>query len=226
MGVEALIRWNHPERGLVSAGEFMPFAEESELIIPISDWMLKAVSRDFQQWSMQGIVGVQLSMNISPQYLDRRDFAEKMKATLNHYGVPADKIEVEITENLCIRSPQRAIEQLNRLCQIGVKIAIDDFGTGYSSLSYLHRFPVHTIKIDQSFVRTVESETGHYPVVMAIISIARGLGLNLVAEGVETEIQKNYLEQNGCSIMQGFYYARPMTCKDFTDLLLRNCLVA
>ena len=219
VGAEALMRWNHPERGVLSAGEFLPFAEENGLMIPISDWMLNALCRDLLKWKASGLTQLPLSLNISPQYLDHRDFFEKIHATLAHYGIPPAQIEVEITENLCIRSPQHAIEQLNKLCQLGVSVAIDDFGTGYSSLSYLHRFPVHTIKIDQSFVKAIESEKGHYPVILAIISIARGLGLRLVAEGVETETQINYLEQNGCTTIQGYFYSPPLPCQQFIRMV-------
>ncbi len=219
IGVEALMRWNHPERGLLTAGEFLSCAEENGLMIPISDWMLGELCRDMKKLEAAQVELAQLSFNISPAYLDRRDFFEKVKATLAHYGVVAGRLEVEITENICIRSPQHATEQLNKLCQLGVSVAIDDFGTGYSSLSYLHRFPVHTIKIDQSFVRGIESEDGHYPVVLAIISIARGLGLKIVAEGVETEVQKRYLEQNGCANMQGFFYYPPLSSRKLIALL-------
>jgi len=219
VGAEGLMRWNHPERGLLTAGEFLPFAEENGLMIPISDWMLGALCRDLLHWNAAGGEHVQLSLNISPQYLDRRDFFDKMRGTLSHYGISPSQIEVEITENICIRNPQHAIEQLNKLCQLGVSVAIDDFGTGYSSLSYLHRFPVHTIKIDQSFVKEIQREDGHFPVVLAIISIARGLGLKLVAEGVETKIQARYLEQSGCTTMQGYHYYRPLSRCQFIELL-------
>lgn len=218
-GAEALMRWNHPERGLLAAGEFLPFAEENGLMIPISDWMLSALCRDLLQWNAAGGSDILFSVNISPQYLDRRDFFDKMRGTLAHYGIPPSQIEVEITENICIRNPQHAIEQLNRLCQLGVSVAIDDFGTGYSSLSYLHRFPVHTIKIDQSFVKEIKRENGHFPVVLAIISIARGLDLKIVAEGVETAIQARYLEQSGCTTMQGYHYFKPLSRLQFTELL-------
>jgi len=219
IGAEALMRWNHPERGLLSAGEFLPFAEENGLMIPISDWMLGALCRDLLQWNAAGGEDILFSVNISPQYLDRRDFFDKMRGILTHYSIPPSQIEVEITENICIRNPQHAIEQLNRLCQLGVSVAIDDFGTGYSSLSYLHRFPVHTIKIDQSFVKEIKSESGHFPVVLAIISIARGLDLKIVAEGVETSEQARYLEQSGCTTMQGYYYFKPLSRQQFSELL-------
>jgi diguanylate cyclase (GGDEF)-like protein/PAS domain S-box-containing protein len=219
VGAEALMRWNHPTRGLLSAGEFLPFAEENGLMLPISDWMIGALCRDMLQWNLTGGQPIRLSLNLSPQYLDRGDFFEKMRGSLVRYGISPSQIEVEITENICIRNPQYAIEQLNKLCQLGVSVAIDDFGTGYSSLSYLHRFPIHTIKIDQSFVKEIHDEHGHYPVILAIISIARGLGLNLIAEGVETEVQARYLRSNGCLTMQGYLYHRPISLPDFIGVL-------
>ncbi len=221
-GAEGLIRWNHPQRGLLQAGEFLSFAEENGLIMPISEWMLDPLCVDFLEWSKVSTDKLTLSLNLSPQYLDRGDFVGKLNEALVRHAIPADQIEVEITENLCIRNPQYAIEQLKKLCELGVSVAIDDFGTGYSSLSYLHRFPVHTIKIDQSFVKEINSDTGHYPVVLAIISIARGLGLKLIAEGVETEVQARYLKQAGCGVLQGFLYHKPMTQRELMSLLLKQ----
>jgi diguanylate cyclase (GGDEF)-like protein/PAS domain S-box-containing protein len=222
VGVEGLMRWHHPERGLLSAGEFLPFAEENGLMLPISDWMLEAVCRDLAWWNSQSPSRIRLSLNVSPQYLDSGDFVEKMKTVLARHRLPASQIEVEITENICIRNPQYAIEQLNKLEAIGVSVAIDDFGTGYSSLAYLHRFPVHTIKIDQSFVREIHRIDGHYPVVLAIMSIASGLSLNVVAEGVESDIQAAYLQRIGCSVMQGYLYHRPVSAARFLQLLPRH----
>jgi EAL domain-containing protein (putative c-di-GMP-specific phosphodiesterase class I) len=195
-------------------------------MLPISDWMIGALCRDMLQWKNIGGNQVRLSLNLSPQYLDRGDFYEKMRNALMRHGIAPSQIEVEITENICIRNPQHAIEQLNKLGQLGVSVAIDDFGTGYSSLAYLHRFPVHTIKIDQSFVKEIHDEHGHYPVVLAIISIARGLGLNLIAEGVETESQARYLRSNGCLTMQGYLYHRPMPLGRFIDVLRAQALPA
>jgi diguanylate cyclase (GGDEF)-like protein/PAS domain S-box-containing protein len=219
VGAEGLMRWNHPTRGLLTAGEFLPFAEENGLMLPISDWMIGALCRDMLQWNAAGGDQIRLSLNLSPQYLDRGDFFEKMRGALVRYNISPAQIEVEITENICIRNPQYAIEQLNKLCQLGVSVAIDDFGTGYSSLSYLHRFPIHTIKIDQSFVKEIKEEQGHYPVILAIISIARGLGLNLIAEGVETDVQARYLRANGCLTMQGYLYHRPISLTAFIGVL-------
>ncbi|MBV8666368.1 MAG: EAL domain-containing protein [Burkholderiaceae bacterium] len=219
VGAEALMRWNHPQRGLLSAAEFLPFAEESGLILPVSDWMIRAVCQDILAWETAGAEPIKISVNLSPQYLDRGDFYKKLKETLLLYKVAATQIEVEITENVCIRNPQHAIEQLNQLCELGVSVAIDDFGTGYSSLAYLHRFPVKTIKIDQSFVKEIRSDKGQHPVVLAVISIARGLGLHLVAEGVETQLQAHYLERAGCAIMQGHLFHRALTRDQLTQHL-------
>ncbi|MES2900068.1 MAG: EAL domain-containing protein [Pseudomonadota bacterium] len=219
IGAEGLMRWNHPQRGLLEAGEFLPFAEDNGLMLPISDWMIQALCRDLRLWNANGGEHVRLSLNLSPQYLDRGDFVEKMRGALQQHAIAPSQIEVEITENICIRNPQYAIDQLNKLCELGVSVAIDDFGTGYSSLSYLHRFPIHTIKVDQSFVREIRDEQGHYPVILAIISIARGLGLHLVAEGVETAVQARYLEAHGCPAMQGYLYHRPMPLAAFLAVL-------
>lgn len=215
IGAEALMRWNHPERGVLSPGEFLPFAEENGLIIPISDWMLDAISRDMKNWNVNSANPVRLSFNVSPHYLERGDFFKKLSDVLTHYDIPPSQVEIEITENICIRNPQHVVDQLNKLCQLGVSVAMDDFGTGYSSLAYLHRFPIHTIKIDQSFIKEIQHENGHFPVVLAIIWIARGLGLNLIAEGVESESQARYLEQAGCTTMQGYLFHKPLTQTQF-----------
>ncbi len=219
VGVEALMRWNHPQRGFLSAGDFLPFAEENGLIIPMTDWMLEAICLDLLAWNAQGGESVRLSLNLSPQYLDRGDFFEKLKDALLRHQIAPSQIEVEVTENICIHNPQTAIEQLNKLCQLGVSVAIDDFGTGYSSLSYLHRFPIHTIKIDRSFVIEIQDENSQYPVVLAIISIAKGLSLNLVAEGIETLGQERYLENAGCRTMQGYLYHKPLPQNKLLQLL-------
>ena len=219
VGAEALMRWNHPERGFLGAGEFLPFAEENGLIIPISDWMLEAICEDLLEWNSAGSDPIRLSINLSPQYLDRGDFYDKLKNALLRHQISPSQIEVEVTENICIHNPETAISQLDKLCQLGVSVAIDDFGTGYSSLSYLHRFPIHTIKIDRSFVMEIQDSSAQFPVVTAIISIAKGLGLNLVAEGVETSTQEKYLKNAGCQTMQGYFYHKPLPHTRLVELL-------
>ena len=219
VGVEALMRWNHPEQGVLSAGMFLPFAEENGLMLPLSDWMLGAVCEDMLAIRAADCTPIRTAINISPQSLDQPDLFQKIQATLQHYDIPPELIEVEITENICIRNPQYAIDQFSKLSQLGICIAIDDFGTGYSSLAYLHRFPINTIKIDQAFVREIQTEDGHFPVARAIISIANGLGLHLIAEGVETDLQANYLKQAGCDTMQGYLFHKPMPRSQLIALL-------
>ncbi len=219
VGAEALMRWNHPEQGLLSAGAFLPFAEENGLMMPISDWMIEAACRDLREWNNAGCQLRRLSLNLSPMYLDRGNFVRKLQDAMIRHDISPTQLEVEITENICIRNPKYAIEQLNQLCQLGVSVAIDDFGTGYSSLAYLHRFPIHTLKIDQSFVQEIQPDVQHFPVVMALISISQGLGLNLIAEGVETESQARYLEQAGCTTLQGFLFHRPLSRSQFFQKL-------
>lgn len=219
VGAEALMRWNHPTRGVLSAAEFLPYAEDNGLIIPLTDWMLEAICEDLKAWNATGCQGLRLSLNLSPHYLDRGDFYDNLHNALQRHQVSPQQFEVEVTENICIRNPQSAIKQLEKLCQLGVSVAIDDFGTGYSSLSYLHRFPIHTLKIDRAFVMEIKDETTQFPVIMAIISIAKGLGLNLVAEGVETPCQALYLKNQGCRIMQGYLYYRPLRQRRLLELL-------
>lgn len=222
IGAEALMRWNHPERGLLSAGEFLPYAEEIGLIVPYTDWMLGSVCRDMLAARLAGCRVIPTSVNMSPQYLDREDCIEKMKDVFSHYRVQEGMIGIEITENISIRNPHQAIELLARLNDLGVDIAIDDFGIGYSSLAYLRKFPIQTIKIDRSFVSEIQHDNSEFPVILAIISIAKGLGMKLIAEGVETEIQAAYLKNWGCHIMQGHLYHRPMPIQSIISLLVKE----
>lgn len=219
IGAEALMRWHHPQRGLLSAGLFVPFAEENGLMLPLSEWMLEAVCKDMVTLREAGCPPIRMAINISPQSLDHTDLFLSIRESLARHRIPPGQFEVEITENICIRNPQYAIEQLNKLSQLGISVAIDDFGTGYSSLAYLHRFPINTIKIDQVFVREIHSQEGHFAVALAIISIARGLGLNLVAEGVETDTQAVFLKNSGCEYMQGYHFHKPIPLNQLIELL-------
>ena len=167
----------------------------------------------------QGKEEVRISINLSPTCLMRDNFFRTLSSALETWKVPGEQIEVEITENICIRNPEAAIQQLKKLQGLGTRIAIDDFGTGYSSLAYLQRFPVDTLKIDRSFISEIGHDGGHFPVVLAVVAIASGLSLDLVAEGVESATQADYLEQAGCRIMQGYHFHKPMQLEQFADLL-------
>lgn len=206
VGAEALMRWNHPERGLLPAGEFLPFAEANGLMQTLTAWMIQAVCRDLQAWNRAGCTIGRVSINLSPQCLDRGDTVARLAQCLGAHDISPSQLEIEITESLFIADPQNAVKQLTALVDMGISVAVDDFGTGYSSLAYLQRFPVKTLKIDRSFVREIAHPDGHYPMVLAVISIAHSLGLNVIAEGVETAHQAAYLASAGCPAMQGYLF--------------------
>lgn len=219
IGAEGLIRWNHPKKGLLSASEFIGHTEDTGLVPKISEWTIDTICKTLHHWNTMGYALKQISINLSPTYLERYDFSEKIQETLNYYQIMPSQIEIEILENINISNMEHVISQLHKLNQLGVKIAIDDFGTGYSSLNYLERFPVDTIKLDQIFIKEIKEKSIKSPIISAIISIAQGLDLNLIAEGVETEFQSNYLQNLGCFLMQGFFYSKPLPSNQFMKLL-------
>ncbi len=218
-GMEALVRWQHPSLGLLPPGEFLPVAEETGLIINIGEWVTRKVCSSFKRWQEQGIAPPRIAINISPMHLDQSDFVNRFTAMLEEYQVAPQLIEVELTENMFIRDPGSVAQKLQSLASHGVKIAIDDFGTQYSSLSYLQKFPIHTLKIDKSFVWEIDREYRQHAIIKAIISIAHGLGLNLVAEGVETDTQLNFLESQGCDEIQGYLVSKPLNIPAIESLL-------
>ncbi len=218
-GAEGLIRWNHPKKGLLAAAEFIDLIEENGLMTAISEWSIDTACRHLNHWNMMGYKLKQISINLSPTYLERCDFVKKIEAALNTYHIDSSQIEIEILENVNVLDIEYLISQLRKLGRLGVRVAIDDFGTGYSSLAYLNRFPVDTIKLDQSFIKEIKEDNFKFPIILAIISIARGLNLNLIAEGVETEFQSNFLRRSGCTLMQGFFYSKPLSFDQFADFL-------
>jgi EAL domain-containing protein (putative c-di-GMP-specific phosphodiesterase class I) len=218
-GVEALIRWNHPDRGLLPPGEFLPLAEDADLIGSLGEWVTREVCKALRDWSEQGIAPPRVAINISPRHLDEANFVEKFIALLAEYGIDPACIEVELTENLFIRDPNLVAQKLQNLAAHGVMIAIDDFGTQYSSLGYLQKFPIHTLKIDKSFVWEIDREYRQHAIIKAIISIAHGLGLNLIAEGGETDEQLRFLEIQGCDEIQGYLISKPLRRDALENLL-------
>jgi diguanylate cyclase (GGDEF)-like protein/PAS domain S-box-containing protein len=221
-GVEALIRWNHPGRGLLPPGDFLPLAEEAELIGDLGDWVIRDVCRTLRQWNDRGIAPPRVAINISPRHLDDANFVERFISVLAEYRIDPTAIEVELTENLFIRDPNLVAQKLQTLASHGVMIAIDDFGTQYSSLSYLQKFPIHTLKIDKSFVWEIDREYRQHAIIKAIISIAHGLGLNLIAEGVETDEQYRFLENQGCDEIQGYLVSKPLRREALEALLIQG----
>ncbi|MDD2851388.1 MAG: EAL domain-containing protein [Desulfuromonadaceae bacterium] len=225
VGMEALIRWNHPTHGLMNPGGFIELAEETGLIGAITDWTLGEACRQLADWREKGLTSLRMAVNVSPQEFDRNDIIERILPHLAQNLLPADSLEIEITENILLREVPSVISKMRILRSQGIAIAIDDFGTCYSSLNYLRLFPVSTIKIDQSFVRDLNEDNRVSPVIQAIIGIARGYGMNLLAEGVETESQLKILRELGCDEMQGFIFSKALPAADAERLLLSGLSV-
>ncbi|HEX2912684.1 MAG TPA: EAL domain-containing protein [Chloroflexia bacterium] len=219
-GVEALLRWKHPVFGLISPAEFIPIAEESGLIFSIGAWVLREACRQVRQWQMSGYAGLRLAVNISVLQFEQSDFIEVVQQALAESGLAAAKLELELGENLFLHDTLDTITKLKRLRELGVRLAMDDFGTGYSSLSYLQRLPIHTLKIDRSFVsHIVEKTTNERAIIRAITTLAHIHGLGVVAEGVETEIQAEFLEGVECEEIQGYLYSPPVPAHAFAQVL-------
>lgn len=209
-GLEALIRWRHPERGLVSPGEFMPVLEETGLIVPVGQWVLNAVCRQIKEWQESGVPPVPVAVNLSGRQFTAKDLGATIKRTLEEHQIDAALVELEITESSLMVNTEEAVRTLEYLSSLGVALSIDDFGTGYSSLSYLKRFPLDSLKIDRSFIRDVTTDGDDATITRAVISMAHSLGLKVVAEGVETEQQLAFLTEYGCDQIQGYFFSRPL----------------
>jgi len=204
LGIEALVRWQHPERGLVHPDSFIGVAEESDLIVEIGDWVLREACFQAKRWHDQGLAQVPIAVNISPQQLRQRNIIEKVVAALHDSGLDSRWLELELTERALIHNAETVGALLADLRSAGVRLALDDFGTGYSSLSYLHRFPVDKLKIDRSFVSASPNDASASAIVFAVINLAHSMGLGIVAEGVETDAQLAFLAAAGCTAFQGY----------------------
>lgn len=222
-GMEALIRWNHPEKGLVSPADFIPVSEESGLIIEIGSWVLNVACAELRKWIDAGNADITLAVNISASQLRQPDFETIVIQALKQHKLPGERLELEITENVLMQDIEQAVTKLQSLAAHGVRVAVDDFGIGYSSLSYLQTLPLHTLKIDRSFISEIQTSKSKNTIVTAIIAMSEGLGLDIVAEGVETEVQLNYLKQLGCHMIQGYLLGRPATPAKTRKLLEEQC---
>jgi Amt family ammonium transporter len=220
-GVEALVRWRHPIRGLVPPGDFIPLAEESGLVLPLGAWVLEEACRQTKAWAdgHRGVDNLVVSVNLSPRQFRQPDLVEQVAAVLARTGLDAPRLCVEVTEGVMVDDVESAIRTLQRLKALGVKVAIDDFGTGYSSLSYLKRFPIDYVKIDRAFIRGLGEETVDSEIVRSVIRLAAAIGIGAVAEGVETEDQLDRLRELECPLVQGFLLARPQLPADIEGLL-------
>ncbi|MDD3610615.1 MAG: EAL domain-containing protein [Halothiobacillaceae bacterium] len=219
-GVEALIRWQHPSRGLINPGDFIPLAEESGLIIKLSEWVLCEACAQIRRWMESGLLPRRTAVNVSALHLSRGSLVESVHEALQTSGVAPDQLELEITESFIMLDREQSLKTFNALKELGVRLSIDDFGTGYSSLSYLHQLDVHKLKIDMSFVRDMTTNTGNASIVRAIIALGHSLGLEIVAEGVELIEQARMLRAMECDVMQGFLLSRPLPAAETTRYLL------
>jgi diguanylate cyclase (GGDEF)-like protein len=222
VGLEALVRWNHPERGMIPPNDFIPVAEETGLIIPIGEWVLGETLRQQKAWLERGHQPMRVAVNLSARQLERDRLLKEVSAALDETGMNPDMLELEITESTMVRRADDVLGLLTKLKDIGVRIAIDDFGTGYTVLSYLKRFPVDTLKVDRSFVRDITSDAADASLIQAIIAIARSLDLEVVAEGVESVEQAIALGEFGCPIMQGWFFGRPVPSTEFESSYLEQ----
>ncbi|MED4990726.1 EAL domain-containing protein [Parageobacillus toebii] len=216
--VEALIRWNHPEKGFISPGMFIPLAEESGLITPISDWIMMQACEHLKQLQLR-FPYIKMSINISPIYFQQIDFIEKLQKTIESVNVNPRSIELELTESAVMPHAEKSVERLTMLKTMGISIAIDDFGTGFSSLSYLHRFPIDILKIDRSFIKQLSRYREESAIVNAIIMMAHSLQIRVVAEGVETKKQYQILEKQSCDFVQGYYVSKPLSISELYEFL-------
>ena len=218
IGAEALIRWRDPELGEISPGQFIPVAEDTGLIIAIGDWVLVQAVRQAAEWRASGLV-MPVSVNVSALQFQQDDFIDRVDAVLREHALPGVLLELELTESILVHDADEALVRLSRLAGLGVRLAIDDFGTGYSSLAYLKRFPIERLKIDRSFVKGVPGDDSDCAIVRAVVQLAQALGLKVIAEGVETEPQRAFLQELGCDEFQGFLYAPALDPASFEKRL-------
>jgi diguanylate cyclase (GGDEF)-like protein/PAS domain S-box-containing protein len=232
VGMEALVRWRHPQQGLLDPSRFIGVAEEAGLIARVSDWVLDHACTQLARWHRQGFMDLRVAVNLSPREFEKGDVVERVCAALDRHRVPPHSLEIEITENLMIRDVEPVVNTVRRLRDNGVRVSIDDFGTRYASFGYLQKFAVTSLKVDQTFVRDLSLERPYSPIISAIVGIARGFDLHLVAEGVENPLQRDTLRTLGCDEMQGFLFGQPLEAWAAEELLrqgagavLRDCLL-
>lgn len=222
VGMEALVRWQHPTRGLISPGHWIQLAEETGLIVPIGSWVLRTACAQACTWQAQGLPALRVAVNLSARQFIRAAIVEDVRKTLSETGLDPCWLELEITESMMIHDPEEALRLLCDLKAMGIHLAIDDFGTGYSSLVYLKRFPIGTLKVDRSFIRNIPDDVGNALITRTIIAMAHSLQLTVVAEGAETAGEIEFLRQLNCDQVQGYYLSKPLAAHDFADLLAQR----
>jgi EAL domain-containing protein (putative c-di-GMP-specific phosphodiesterase class I) len=223
-GMEALIRWQHPDLGMVSPVQFIPLAEETGLIVPIGKWVLKTACLQNQAWQKEGLPPLSVAVNLSARQFADENLLADVTSILKETGMNAAFLELEITESMIMHNVDKAVQTLTKLKTLGIRLSIDDFGTGYSSLSNLKRFPIDTLKIDRSFIRDLPGDSEDKAITRAIIAMGKSLNMTLIAEGVETQEQAEFLRAHACDQFQGYYFSRPVDKDKFAELLRSRVL--
>lgn len=221
-GLEALIRWKHPEKGMVSPAEFIPLAEETGLIIPIGEWVLRTACLQLKKWHEKGLTGLNIAVNLSANQFNQLDLSRMVARILDETGLEPHYLELELTETIVVKNFEKTLAILNELKEIGTRLAIDDFGTGYSSLNYLKQLSFHTLKIDRSFVQDLPHNSSNNIITLATLQMARQLDLKVIAEGVEKEAERAFLLEQKCDEAQGFFFYRPLPADKIEELLLES----
>jgi EAL domain-containing protein (putative c-di-GMP-specific phosphodiesterase class I) len=224
-GVEALVRWQHPDLGLVPPAEFIPLAEETGMIVQLGSWVLRTACTQAAAWQRQGLPPLRMAVNVSARQFANEDLVIQIAAALDSSGFNPKLLELELTESVVAQNVERATMVLGRIKNLGVRLALDDFGTGYSSLAQLKRFPIDTLKIDRSFVTALPHDEEDAAITKAIIAMGRSLEVLVIAEGVETPGQRAFLAAHGCHEMQGYLFQRPLAARECTDLLRASARV-
>jgi len=224
-GVEALLRWTHPDLGVLPPAQFIPLAEETGLIVPIGRWVLKEACAQNMAWQRCGLRPVSMAVNLSPRQFVDEHLLQDIDEALAASGMSAVLLQLEVTESMVMRNVSRAVKVLDAIQRRGIRLAIDDFGTGYSSMSLMKQFPIDTIKIDRSFVRDLPDDSEDKAIAQAIISMGKALGMTVVAEGVETAEQQTFLRDHACDEMQGFLFSKPLPPQQLAELLRPMALV-
>jgi EAL domain-containing protein (putative c-di-GMP-specific phosphodiesterase class I) len=220
--MEALLRWQHPQMGLVGPDRFIPIAEESGLIRPIGAWVLKTACMQNRVWQQQGILRFPVAVNLSPRQFAEESLLHDIESALADSGLEGSDLELEITESMVMNDPEQAVNILRRLKDLGIRVAIDDFGTGYSSLAYLKRFPIDSVKLDRSFVEDIPQDVDSMAIAQAIIAMAHSLRLKVVAEGVESEAQVSFLRGEGCDEIQGHFFSAACAASEISGIMRKT----
>jgi EAL domain-containing protein (putative c-di-GMP-specific phosphodiesterase class I) len=213
--MEALVRWMHPERGMISPAEFIPVAEDTGMIVAIGRWVLREACRQNAAWQQAGLRPLRVAVNLSARQFRSNNLLDEIDAALSETALPESLLELEITESMVMEDPERVINLLDKIRSRGIHLSLDDFGTGHSSLAYLKRFPIDCVKIDRAFIKDMPENTDDVAIARTIVAMAKSLGLTTVAEGVETAEQLELLKTMGCDQIQGYFFSRPLPADDF-----------